>query len=205
MQSERDEFKNSETFYNALSKNVGEKYTSILKKTISRKSFEDDLVKYHNQIVEAFLNHEPLKEYFIKTYNKNGKIKIEDINKVEEDLFKMSKTDPVIANFMKFNRQNKLLGELIQAIEHGNKEVAVSIMRPVAIGKDDTPAIEDRVIELTRPLKSIIDELETEFSKNAVISITYNNKQGETISRTIKGFMLLLMMSLEFCKGSLRF
>jgi len=188
MQSERDEFKNSETFYNALSKSVGEKYTSILKKTISRKSFEDELVKHHNQIIEAFLNHEPLKEYFIKTYNKNGKITIEDINKVEEDLFKMSKTDPVIANFMKYNRQNKLIGELIQAIEHGNKEVAISIMRPVAIGKDDTPAIEDRVIELTRPLKSIIDELETEFSKNAVISITYNNKQGETISRTIKAF-----------------
>jgi hypothetical protein len=187
MQSEKEEFKNFETFYKTLSKNVGEKYSAILKKIISRKNFEDELVKYHNQIVEAFLNHEPLKEYFVKNHIKNGKIVIEDINKVEEDLFKMSKKDPVIANFMKFNRQNKLLGELIQAVEYGNTEITVSIMRPSALG-EDTPAIEDKVIELTRPLKSIIDELEAEFTKNATISITYKNKQGEVISRTIKGF-----------------
>ncbi|MBX0312611.1 MAG: hypothetical protein JHC31_12725, partial [Sulfurihydrogenibium sp.] len=202
MRSENEEFKKSEVFAKALAKDKGDKHSFILDKIISRHNFENELLQNDNHIINAFLEHEPLKRYFMENHSKNGKIVIEDINKVEEDLSKMAKKDPVIANFMKYNRQKRLLGELVKAVEHGNTEVSISIMRPSAIIEakegeasalenkvaEEIPAVEDRVIDLTQPLKSIIDEAEKEFSQNAILSITYKTKSGDTISRTIKPF-----------------
>jgi uncharacterized protein YoxC len=188
MRSENEEFKKSEVFAKALAKDKGDKHSFILDKIISRHNFENELLQNDNHIINAFLEHEPLKRYFMENHFKNGKIVIEDINKVEEDLSKMAKKDPVIANFMKYNRQKRLLGELVKAVEHGNTEVSISVMRPNTLGSETTPATEDKIIDLTQPLKSIIDEAEKEFSKNAILSITYKTKSGDTISRTIKPF-----------------
>jgi hypothetical protein len=197
LSTQKSEFSDFDNIYQVIAKNVDEKYSAIFRRAISRKSFEDELVKYHNQIIKAFLNHKPLKEYINKVYSKNGKITIDDVNQLEEDLYQMSKKDPVIANFMKFNRQSRLLSELTNAIEHGNKEVAVSIIRPSAIktptelegdAAEEIPAVEDKVIDLTQPLKSILDDLEKEFKENATVSITYKTKSGDVISRTTKAF-----------------
>lgn len=168
-----------DTFNEAFTKNAKEHSTAILTKIISRKGFEEEFLQDDKRYIRAFLEHEPVKNYFIKNHSdKDGKIKIKDINQVEEDLSKLAKTDQVVANYMSYNRQKKFLGELVRAIEHGNNELSVSIIKP--------DGIEDRVIDLTRPLKSIVDEIEEEFKKDATISITYKTKNGDVVSRTIK-------------------
>jgi hypothetical protein len=205
--TQKSEFSKFDNIYQVLAKNVSEKYSATLRRAISRKSFEDELIKYHNQMIDAFLNHKPFVEHILKNYTtKEGKIVISDINQLEEELYQMSKKDPVIANFMKYNRQSYLLAELVNAIEHGNKEVVITYIRPSAIkegeaaameGKaaavenkatEESSTLEDKVIDLTQPLKSIIDEVEKEFMQNATISITYKTKSGDTISKTIKAF-----------------
>jgi hypothetical protein len=217
LSTQKSEFSKFDNIYQILAKNTDEKYSAILRRVISRKSFEDEMIKYHNQIIQALLNHKPLVEHITKNYSKNGKIVIDDVNKLEEELYQMSKTDPTIANFMKYNRQSNLLGELTNAIEHGNKEVVISIIRPSAIKKpsevegetsavgdkiaEEVLPLEDKVIDLSQPLKSIIDEVEKEFMQNATVSITYKTKAGDTISRTIKAFYTPTNAQFRILKG----
>ena len=217
LSTQKSEFSQFDNIYKILAKNTDEKYSAILRRVISRKSFEDEMVRYHNQIIQALLNHKPFVEHITKNYTKNGKIVIDDVNKLEEELYQMSKTDPVIANVMKYNRQNNLLAELTNAIEHGNKEVVISYIRPPARkeaeaaegeasaveGKvaEEVSPLEDKVIDLSQPLKSIIDEVEKEFMQNATVSITYKTKSGDTISRTIKAFYTPTNAQFRILKG----
>jgi len=169
MMANSDAIKQSDTLSQTISKSVGDYSSFILNKIISTKNVEEDILRQQINFARAFFEYEPVANYF-KKHMKDGKIVIDDVNKVEEDLFKMSKMDKVVENFFKFQRTNKLISELNKAVEYGNTEILIG----------------NNVFSLKTPLKTIIDEAEKTFENGDILILTYKNKRDEPITRAIK-------------------
>jgi len=189
MMAENKEISKSDTIMQAISKNLGEMQTVLWSKLLSTKSVEESMLKEDRLYVEAFLNHEPV----VKLINQGGKIDINP-NELERALAELAENDQVVQNFMKYNRQRKVLSELIKAKEEGNTEVALSL-----------GGAEDMIISLNTPLKSIIDEVEKAFAKGDVVSITYNNSKGFTVSKTIKPYYVPTNDEFRIVKGKVQY
>jgi len=61
------------------------------------------------------------------------------------------------------------------------------------------------IISLNTPLKSIIDEVEKAFAKGDVVSITYNNSKGFTVSKTIKPYYVPTNDEFRIVKGKVQY
>ncbi|MBX0311261.1 MAG: hypothetical protein JHC31_05720, partial [Sulfurihydrogenibium sp.] len=198
MLSDNKEISKSATFMQAISKALGEAQTVLWSKIFSNKNVEEGVLKEDRFYIEAFLSHKPVVELFNK-YKKDGKIAIDDVNTLEKELSELAEKDIVVKNFMKFNRQRKVLSELVKALEEGNSEVALSILN---LSKDKAV---DKIVSLNTPLKSIIEEVESVFENGDVISLTYNNRKGETISRVIKPYYVPSNDEFRVIKGKFQF
>jgi ElaB/YqjD/DUF883 family membrane-anchored ribosome-binding protein len=183
----------------SISKALGEAQTVLWSKLFSTKNVEEEMLKEDRLYVEAFLSHEPVVELLNKYKNKEGKIVIEDINELEKELSELAEKDQATKNFMKLNRQRRVLSELVKAIEEGNSEVAFSFINPI---KDK--AI-DKIISLNTPLKSIIEDVEKVFEDGDLVTMTYKNKAGDTISRAIKPFYVPSNDEFRVIRGKFQF
>ncbi|MBX0311710.1 MAG: hypothetical protein JHC31_08020, partial [Sulfurihydrogenibium sp.] len=170
MMADSDAIKQSDTLSQTLSKSIGDYSSFILNKIISTKNVEEDLLKQQTHFAHAFFNYEPVANYFKQYMKENGEIVIDDVAKVEEDLFNMAKNDKVIDNFFKLQRTNKLISELNKAVEYGNTEVTIG----------------DDLFSLKTPLNTILKHAEEIFSKGDVLTLTYKNKKGELVERIIR-------------------
>jgi antitoxin component HigA of HigAB toxin-antitoxin module len=183
MLSDNKEISKVDTFMQSISKALGGDQTVLWTKLFSTKNVEEEMLKEDRLYVEAFLSHEPVVELFNKYKDKEGKIVINDVNEVEEELSKLAEKDQATKNFMKLNRQRKVISELVKAKEEGNSEVAISFISPS--NKDKAV---DKIIPLNTPLKSIMEDVEKTFEEGDTISLTYKNKAGDTISRVVKPY-----------------
>jgi hypothetical protein len=190
----------SDTFMQAITKGLGEAQTVLWTKLFSTKNVEEGMLKEDRLYVEAFLSHKPVVELLNKYKNKEGKIIINDVNVLEEELSELAKKDPVVRNFMKYNRQRKVISELVKATEEGNSEVAISLIN--ASNRDKAT---DKIIPLNTPLKSIIDDVEKAFEDGDLVSITYKNKAGDTISRVVKPFYVPSNDEFRVIRGKFQF
>ncbi|MBX0312921.1 MAG: hypothetical protein JHC31_14355 [Sulfurihydrogenibium sp.] len=196
------------TFSNTVSKGLGERANVILNKILSIKNSEEELLKTDRAIVEAFLNHEPVKELITKLFTKeDGKIVIDDVGKLEEELFKLAKDDNLVANYVMYDRQKNLLAEIHNAIEHGNSEIVIGKFKSDTVKVDESnriqPPIENHIIDLkNNSLKDIIDIAEEEFKKGNVITIGYKTKEGKLITKTLKPINHPTLTDYRVLKGS---
>jgi LysM repeat protein/antitoxin component HigA of HigAB toxin-antitoxin module len=200
MLSNNKEISKFDTFMQSISKGLGEAQTVLWTKLFSAKNIEEGMLKEDRLYVDAFLSHEPVVELINKYKNKEGKIVIEDVNKLEEELSELAEKDMVVKNFMKYNRQRKVISELTKAIEEGNSEVALSIHNPANRDKSI-----DKIYSLNMPLKSIIDEVEGVFGNGDVISLTYKNRKGDTISRVVKSYYVPSNDEFRIVKGRFQY
>jgi hypothetical protein len=195
------------TFSGTISKNVGERANVILNKVLSIKNSEEEILKQDRAITEAFFDYEPVKRYITENFTKDGKIVIDDVEKLENDLMKMAENDNLIANYLTYHRQKNLLSELNKAIEHNNSEVVIGRYKSDVISVDENnriqPPIENLLIDLKKnSLQDILDIVEEEFKKGNVITIGYKTKEGKLITKTLKPVDIPTVGDYRVLKGS---